>query len=92
MLHKLLEDKEWVEEKLKVKFEKYTDIDKKKPTNFVDDGNSMISFGEETEPNHYLNRYFDVLKHFYNLNKLKLNPEKNKRTYNCQEDCKREKQ
>ena len=75
ILHKLMKDKEWLETKLKVKYEKYKEVEHE-TTNFVDDGNSMISFEDENEANHYLNRYFDILKHFYNLNQLKLNPEK----------------
>ena len=75
LLHKLLEDKEWVEEKLKVKPEEYKHI-VHEMVNFVDDSNNMISFEDETDANHYINRFFDVLKHYYTLNKLKINPEK----------------
>lgn len=75
LLHKLLEDKDWMEKKLKVTKENYSEVDHE-TVSFVDDMNSMISFKEETEANHYINRFFDILRHYYNLNKLKLNPEK----------------
>ena len=73
-LHHLLEDKEWLEEHIKVKKEDY-DVEHK-VVNFVDDSNSVISFGDPTQVNHYLDRYFAILKFFYKQNKLLLNPEK----------------
>ena len=42
----------------------------------MDDSNSVISYKDPTEANHYLDRYFWVLKPFYKQNKLMLNPEK----------------
>ena len=44
--------------------------------NFVDDSNSLMSFSDPTHANHYIDRYFLILKYFYNQNKLLLNPEK----------------
>ena len=40
--------------------------------NFVDDSNSVISFENAREANKYLDRYFKLLKGFYNMSKLKL--------------------
>ena len=73
-LHKLLEDKEWVEEHLKVKKEEF-EVDHT-VVNFVDDSNSLMSFQDPSHANLYLDRYFLVLKMFYRQNKLLLNPEK----------------
>ena len=73
-LHKLLEDKEWVEEQLKVRHEEYNA--EHTVVNFVDDSNSLISFGDPTHANHYLDRYFRILILYYRQNKLLLNPEK----------------
>ena len=75
VLQELIKDKEWLEEKLKLDYIEYTNVEHT-TTNFVDDANSMISFEEESEANHYVNRYFKILQHYYDLNKLKLNLEK----------------
>ena len=74
LLHKLLEDKDCMEKKLKVMKENYSEV-VHETVSFVDDMNSMIRFKEGIEANHYINRFFDILRHYYNLNKLKLNPE-----------------
>ena len=74
-VHHLIHDKEWLEQNTKLKHENYNPIDHT-VVNFMDDSNSLISFTEHTDANHYLNRYFDILKIFYNSNKLCLNPEK----------------
>ena len=31
---------------------------------------------EESDVNHYINRFFEVLKFYYNFNKFKINPDK----------------
>ena len=74
-LHLLLKDSKWMESKLKIKAEEYTDVEHS-VANFIDDSNSFISFGDTTEANHYINRYFLVLIYFYSQNKLLINPEK----------------
>ena len=73
-LHTLLEDKDWMEQNIKVRYEKY-DADHT-VINFVDDSNSLISFKDPTQANHYLDRYFRILILYYRQNKLLLNPEK----------------
>ena len=44
--------------------------------NFIDDSNSVLSFGKAEEAVEYLKTYFEVLKIYYHDMKLKLNPEK----------------
>ena len=43
---------------------------------FVDDSNSIIIISDRTQIMMYLNKYFQLLKIFYNLNKLKINDDK----------------
>ena len=72
---RLLEDSKRLERVLKKTQEKYKEV-KQPVVNFVDDSNCMISFADQTDGNHYINWYFLILKHYSNINILKLNPEK----------------
>ena len=74
-LHLLLQDSQWMEERLGVKKENYSGITHT-VVNFVDDSNSFLSFDDPDDANHYLNRYFLILVFFYIQNKLLINPEK----------------
>ena len=44
--------------------------------NFVDDSNSVISFNDQNQLKTYLESYYKLLHNFYNINKLKINPDK----------------
>ena len=44
--------------------------------NFVDDSTSIISFNKTCSIKKYLERYFDLLQIFYDINKLKINSDK----------------
>ena len=44
--------------------------------NFDDNSNSMISFHEESDENKYIKNYFEILKFYYRISKLSINPEK----------------
>ena len=41
--------------------------------NFVDDSNSVITFNDQNQLKIYLESYYKLLHHFYNINKLKIN-------------------
>ena len=75
VLHKLLEDEEFMEEQLK-----RPKMDNKNVehdcTNFVDDSNSVVQFSNPEEANNYIKNYFDLLKLFYNTNELQINDDK----------------
>ena len=44
--------------------------------NFIDDSNSVINFKDEDLINYYVDSYMKVLKTYYNIMRLKLNPGK----------------
>ena len=44
--------------------------------NFVDDSNSVITFNDQNQAKTYLESYYKLLHNFYNINKLKINPDK----------------
>ena len=74
-LHKLMEDKDWLMKRLKIKKPNFQEINHT-VVNFVDDSNSMISFHEEADANAYIKIYFEILKFYYRISKLIINPEK----------------
>ena len=45
--------------------------------NFIDDSSSVISAADHSHLKHYLEDYYELLHEYYNINKLKINPEKN---------------
>ena len=49
-----------------------------KTHNYIDDSNIVISFKEHSHVKHYLEEYYLLLHEFYNINKLKINPDKTK--------------
>ena len=51
--------------------------------NFVDDSTSVIAFNNTNIMKDYLTDYYNVLHEYYNANRLKLNPDKNKFIINC---------
>ena len=73
--HKLMEDGDWMEKNLKETPTNYTEIDHD-TVNFVDDSNSVIAFKNPDEVTFNINRFFSVLKIYYNDMKLSLNPDK----------------
>ena len=44
--------------------------------NFIDDSSSIISTADHSHLKHYIEDYYDLLHEYYNINKLKINPEK----------------
>ena len=46
--------------------------------NYIDDSNSVISCKDHSHIKHYLEDYYRLLQSYYNINKLKINPDKNK--------------
>jgi len=46
--------------------------------NYVDDSSNIISGTDKNHMQEYLNKYYKLLETFYNINKLKINAEKNK--------------
>ena len=74
-IHKLIEDTEWTEKNLEETGTKFTD-NEHNTVNFIDDSNSMISFADPTEANKYIERFFSILKIYYNDMKLKMNSDK----------------
>ena len=46
--------------------------------NYIDDSNSIISNKDHSHIKHYIEDYYKLIHGFYNINKLKLNPDKNK--------------
>ena len=46
--------------------------------NFVDDSNNIIGFKEHNKIKIYLENYYNLLIRYYNINKLKINNDKNK--------------
>ena len=61
-LHHLLKDEVWLKETIKVKKEEYK-VDHT-VVNFVDNSNSLMSFEDPSHANHYIDRYFLILKYF----------------------------
>ena len=43
---------------------------------YVDDSNNIITSNDNVGLELYINKYFKLLESFYNLNKLKINPDK----------------
>ena len=74
-LHLLLEDKKWMEQNFKEGITQYDEI-RHITVNYVDDSNSIIVFKDPTNANYYIHRYFQTLKIYYNLMKLKINADK----------------
>ena len=56
---------EWTTKNLKEDITKYNDIEHN-TINFVDDSNSVVAFSDPDEINHYLDRFFRVLKIYFN--------------------------
>ena len=75
LLYKLMQEKEWYQKNMKENPTKYDNVEHA-TINFVDDSNSIITFNDSDEINYYLDRYFKILKKYYNVMKLKLNPDK----------------
>ena len=46
--------------------------------NYIDDSNHVISTKDHSHLKHYLEDYYKLLHEFYNINHLKINPDKNK--------------
>ena len=46
--------------------------------NFIDDSSNIIGFRDHDKVKHYLEQYYKLLYNYYNINKLKLNNDKNK--------------
>ena len=46
--------------------------------NFVDDSTNVISFRDHNKIKPYLENYYDLLMRYYNINKMKINNDKNK--------------
>ena len=64
-----------MERNLKERVTNYTNV-KHETINFIDDSSSIIEFEDPSEANFYLDRFFKVLKVYYNDMKLKLNSDK----------------
>ena len=50
---------------------------------YVDDSNNIITSNNHEGIDEYINKYFKLLEGYYNLNKLKLNPDKSKLMITC---------
>ena len=50
---------------------------------YVDDSNNVITSNDSTNISEYINKYFKLIEGYYNLNKLKLNPNKSKIMISC---------
>ena len=50
---------------------------------YVDDSNNIITSDSSLGVAEYINKYFRMLESYYNLNKLKLNPDKSKLMLVC---------
>ena len=46
--------------------------------NYIDDSNNIISSIDHSHLKHYLENYYLLIHEYYNINKLKINPDKNK--------------
>ena len=46
--------------------------------NYIDDSTNIISTKNHNNIRQYLQDYYDLLHNYYNINKLKINPDKNK--------------
>ena len=44
--------------------------------NFVDDSNNIITFNDQNQIEDYIEAYYKLIHNFYNINKLKINPDK----------------
>ena len=62
--------------------QQYTDI-QHTTVNYVDDSTSTISSKTVTELQAYLNHYYKLLESYYNINFLKINPDKTKFIITC---------
>ena len=74
-LQNLMKNNEWMRKNMKKEPKEFKDLEHT-TVNFIDDSNSVISFGDANEAEEYVQTYFEVLKIYYNDMKLKLNPEK----------------
>ena len=61
---------------------KFSDI-KHTTINYVDDSTSIISSKTVTELQTYLNHFYKLLESYYNINFLKINPDKTKFIITC---------
>ena len=50
---------------------------------YVDDSNNIITSNDNVGLELYINKYFKLIESFYNLNKLKINPDKSKIMISC---------
>ena len=46
--------------------------------NYIDDSSNIISTKDHSHIKHYIEDYYNLLHEFYNINMLKINPDKNK--------------
>ena len=74
-IHELMKDDQWMRENMKEAPTSYTNV-KHCNVAYVDDSNNLITFEEPTEIIHYINKFFKILKIFYNANQLQLNSDK----------------
>ena len=74
LLYKLLHN-EWYEKLTGTVSQKFKSI-YHLTVNFVDDSTSIITFSETNQIRKYLENYYNLLQNFYNINKLKINPDK----------------
>ena len=75
IIHKLLENKEMMNIMMDEDPTKTSKIEHE-VQQFIDDSNSTITFDDPTDAKEYLNKYFQLLKIFYNASKLQLNDDK----------------
>ena len=50
---------------------------------YVDDSNNIITSDDSVGLENYINKYFKLIESYYNLNKLKINPDKSKIMITC---------
>ena len=50
---------------------------------YVDDSNNIITTNSSDDIEAYINKYFKLVENFYNINKLKINPDKSKLMIVC---------
>ena len=49
----------------------------------MDDSNNIITTSSSEDIEQYINKYFKLIEEFYNINKLKINPDKSKLMIVC---------
>ena len=74
LLHKLM-DKDLFCQITHDKITKYTNVTHE-TINFVDDSTSIIAFKDSGQMKKYLEGYYDLIHGYYNINRLKINPDK----------------